>query len=318
MRRILRLIFALSCITPQAEAMARSFYTTGAQGVPLAVTDNEAKNGPEILFLHGIGQGKESFLPQLQAASLQAYHMVAFDLRGHGMSGKPWHEGDYTDPTLWAQDVRNVMRATGLKKPVIVAWSYGGLVAADYIRIIGTKNLAGLILVASTGGFIAPPSAPANAPITSTLRRIIALQPIPDIAAQREGINLLAPAITKTDVPSDWRENVITMGLMVPPYITDFLHKHPKSNSDLLPKLNIPMLLVHGAFDPAVSQEAVDGLLRNAACASESRYAAQGHSPFAEARERFNDELAKFVTFANSAARHPTGATVCAGHTPTL
>jgi len=36
------------------------------------------------------------------------------------------------------------MDATGLKRPVLVGWSYGGRVMADYLTTHGTAKLAGL------------------------------------------------------------------------------------------------------------------------------------------------------------------------------
>ncbi len=46
-------------------AVGRTFYVPGAGGVPLSVTDVGVNSGPEVLFLHGIGQGQASFRPQL-------------------------------------------------------------------------------------------------------------------------------------------------------------------------------------------------------------------------------------------------------------
>ena len=37
-----------------------------------------------------------------------------------------------------------MMDATGLKRPVLVGWSYGGRVMADYLTTHGTAKLAGL------------------------------------------------------------------------------------------------------------------------------------------------------------------------------
>src|SRR5262249_42053195 len=44
----------------------------------------------------------------------------------------------------WGDEVQAVMDATGLKRPVLVGWSYGGRVMADYLTTHGTAKLAGL------------------------------------------------------------------------------------------------------------------------------------------------------------------------------
>ena len=55
----------------------------------------------------------------------------------------------YLDARLWADDVAAVIDRTGLDAPVLVAWSYGGFVVADYIRAYGDGGIAGLNLVGS-------------------------------------------------------------------------------------------------------------------------------------------------------------------------
>ena len=59
--------------------------------------------------------------------------MVTYDLRGHGNSDKPLEPERYRDSKAWGDEVQAVMDATGLKRPVLVGWSYGGRVMADYL-----------------------------------------------------------------------------------------------------------------------------------------------------------------------------------------
>ncbi len=302
MKRLSALLLMVVGLMALAPASAKSFYVTGAKGVPLAVTE-VGTDGPEILFLHGLGQGKESFLPQLEADTLRGHHLVAFDLRGHGMSGKPWQAADYTNTALWAQDVRAVMQATGLKKPVLVAWSYGALVAADYIRAFGTDSLAGLVLISSFGGMIeAPPAQPGTA-LPPELLRARALLAVPDLADQSESVGLIVPMLVKSTAAKGWTQRAASLGLMVPPYAQPYLRKHPFGNADLRPKLDIPVLFVHGGFEASFSQATIDSFLKSVPCSRASNYAGMGHSPFAEAPDRFNAELMAFIAAPKGCAR---------------
>lgn len=297
MRRLLALLWLLLAAPVLA---AKSFYVAGAGGVPLAVTEAGAADGPEILFLHGLGQGRESFLPQLEAEALKGHRMVAFDLRGHGLSGKPWGQGDYTDPALWAGDVKAVMRATGLKKPVIVAWSYGALVAADYVRVFGTEGLAGLVLISSLGGLVeAPPPDPAME-FPPELVRARELVGVPELGAQVEYGRLVVPMLAGAGVTPAWREQAAKLALMVPPYAQPLLRKHGMDNAGLLARIDVPLLFVHGGFEASFSPATVDALLARAPCARASGYAGQGHAPFAEVPVRFNAELVAFVKAAGT------------------
>lgn len=274
---------------------AKSYYVAGAGGVPLAVTEAGAADGPEILFLHGIGQGKESFLPQLEADALQGHRMVAFDLRGHGMSGKPWREEDYVDPAVWAGDVRAVMRAAGLKKPVIVAWSYGALVAADYVRVFGTGEIAGLVLISSLGGLVEAPPADPEMVFPPELVRVRELVGVPALEAQADYGRVVVPMLAGAGVAPGWLARAEQLALMVPAYAQPLLRGHAMENRDLLARIDVPLLFVHGGFEMSFSQETVDALLARSGCARASAYVGQGHAPFAEVPARFNAELVAFV-----------------------
>src|SRR5262245_2862121 len=57
--------------------------------------------------------------------------MVTYDLRGHGNSDEPLDPARYRDSKAWGDEVQAVMDAAGLKRPVLVGWSYAGRVATE-------------------------------------------------------------------------------------------------------------------------------------------------------------------------------------------
>ena len=291
---MIRLILLLLCLVAgTATSEARSFYVQGAGGVPLATTDIGPANAPGILFLHGIGHGRESFHDQFTSELAEKYHLVAFDLRGHGMSGKPSLAADYTDPSIWADDVKRVMDATGLTRPVVVAWSYGSLVAADLIRTHGSQQIAGLVLVGALGGLVQ--ASPSTLETPANLLKARTLQVSPTLADQREASLLVAPYLTAKPTKSWWLETTTALNLMVPPYVQPLLRQHPSANTDLVDRLTMPVLIAHGAHDGAVSQASVDSLLKHLSNGQASRYADAGHAPFVEDATRFNRELMIFI-----------------------
>ena len=96
----------------------------GAGGLPLQIAEAGDSSTPGVLFIHGATMSSSSWLQQLESPMLQEnYHLVAFDLRGHGNSAKPWDAQSYSDSRIWADDVAAVIEATRLDRPVIVAWS---------------------------------------------------------------------------------------------------------------------------------------------------------------------------------------------------
>ena len=79
-----------------ARPLAKIFSTVaGSGGAPLDVMETGDPNGPEILFIHGMSGSYLTWLPQLEAPALAHCRMVAFDMRGHGGSAKPWRPEDY-------------------------------------------------------------------------------------------------------------------------------------------------------------------------------------------------------------------------------
>ena len=281
-----------------APALAETLYVEGEGGVPLAVTIAGPEDGPEILFVHGLGMGSASFSPQLESSLSDRFRMVAFDLRGHGMSGKPWQAEAYADPAIWAADLAKVIHATKLKKPVIVGWSYGSLVAADYLREYGQENISGLVMVGALGGFI-PFTPPAEGPDPELLAQLMQLQELRKSTSfddQRAAVEIFLTMLTEGEATSEWIDEARMLGMMVPAYAQAALRKHPSDNSDLAPLLGkMPTLILHGSEDPSVSPAALEAFSAVAPTVKSHAFEGAGHSPFAEQASIFNDELARFV-----------------------
>src|SRR5215217_1032079 len=93
---------------------------------PASAQDWGNPNGPEIIFIHGFSQSHLSWIKQVTSELANEFHMVTYDLRGHGNSDKPFEAERYRDSKTWGDELQAVMDATGLKRPVLVGWSYGG------------------------------------------------------------------------------------------------------------------------------------------------------------------------------------------------
>ena len=103
--------------------------------------------GSEILFIHGFSQASMSWQRQVEGVLAEEFRLVTYDLRGHGNSDKPLEPEKYKESKAWADEVQAIINAANFKRPVLVGWSYGGHVIADYLRIHGVAGLAGLNVV---------------------------------------------------------------------------------------------------------------------------------------------------------------------------
>lgn len=101
----------------------------GDGGVMLAVRDHEtpSTSARGLLLHHGLASSQriwDLMLPRLT----RRFRIVTYDARGHGLSAKP-PSGYGFDPVV--ADVRAVIRATHLRRPLIAGHSWGAMVALE-------------------------------------------------------------------------------------------------------------------------------------------------------------------------------------------
>ena len=85
----------------------------------------EAGGGPLLLLLHGFPEFWYGWRSQIPALA-ERFHVVAPDLRGYNLSGKP--ASGYDFETL-ASDVPALIRALGAERAHVVGHDWGGMVA---------------------------------------------------------------------------------------------------------------------------------------------------------------------------------------------
>jgi pimeloyl-ACP methyl ester carboxylesterase len=82
-------------------------------------------SGEPALLVHGLGSSTLDWEPQI-AALAQRFQVIAFDVRGHGRSGKPRQRYSVR---LFAEDTAALIRALGLGPVHVVGISMGGMIA---------------------------------------------------------------------------------------------------------------------------------------------------------------------------------------------
>jgi len=273
-----------------------SFVTVaGADGAPLNVMEMGNPSGPEILFIHGMGMSYLSFQPQYQSALAREFRIVAMDLRGHGSSAKPWRTEDVQPSAIWADDIAAVIAAKQLNKPVIVAWSFGGFVTADYLRKYGHAGIAGINFVGTLAGLVKQPP-PIGRMTSEELKRRIAMQNSGNMLDSLQIVEETTQLFEFPGITPEYRELMFNMGVMVPGYFRKAFAGSNLDHQDVTPTLKgLPILVTMGEFDIANSSEAYARLKEALSWASFSEYADTGHLPFAQDTKRFNRELAEFV-----------------------
>lgn len=269
----------------------REYDIRGGGGVRLHAHEWGNPKGPAILFIHGWSQCDMCWSAQVNGPLSERFRMVTFDNRGHGMSDKPLDAGAYVDSRLWADDLAAVIEHTHLDQPVLVAWSYGGFLVADYLRAHGDAGMAGINLVGSAVMLRPPtfdhigPGFLANAMDAST----------PELRTSIPAIQRFLRACTAGPLDDESWAAALCWNMTVPPEIRGALIARKIDATEILDDLSLPVLVTHGRADAIVLPSMSEHVLAHCANAVPSWYDAVGHMPFIEDAERFNLELAAFV-----------------------
>jgi len=86
-------------------------------------------SGPPVVFVHGAWVDSRQWTPQVEALA-DDYRVVTYDVRGHGRTG-PSAEERYS-VELFAADLRALIEALDLDRPVVCGLSLGGMIAQTY------------------------------------------------------------------------------------------------------------------------------------------------------------------------------------------
>jgi pimeloyl-ACP methyl ester carboxylesterase len=127
-------------------------YFTLTDGVPLYYIDEG--QGRPLVMMNALMFGADYFWQKNVPELARHCRVIAPDLRGQGLSGKPNH--GYTIPQF-AKDLEELLAHLDLDNVVLAGLSLGGFVALEYLRQFGTDRIGALALMEMTPRL---PSAP--------------------------------------------------------------------------------------------------------------------------------------------------------------
>ena len=273
-------------------ARMKAHTVRGGGGLRLHVREWGRPDGPPILLIHGWSQSHLCWARQYESALAEEFRLVAYDLRGHGMSEAPLGPDHYTDGRRWADDLAAVIDQLGLDRPVLVGWSYGGYIICDYVRAhgqdrIGAIDFVGAVTTLGEAAF-------------GTLIGPGFLDHVPDATADDLPSNIWAMramvrAFPARPLPPDEVEPLLCSSMTVPARIRASLLAREIDGDDVLRTLRVPLLVTHGRADTVVLPAMAEHVLATCPTAEPSWYDGAGHTTFLEVPDRFNRELAELT-----------------------
>lgn len=267
----------------------RKYSVHGEDGVALAVESWGKPQHPAIVLIHGLGQTRLAWSTLIENLAPR-FHVVAYDLRGHGESDKPLDAQAYVEGERWAEDLHRVIQAAQVQRPALVAWSLGGVVVSHYLRVFGEEQIGRLVFVGAVTDFSAQYFEAATGEILSGLEA-------EDLSSRTHAVRAFVDASFAQPLPHSLREDMLVWGGMVPARVHAAIRRLPLVDADAaLRKLTRPTLVVHGARDKLVKPSMGQHTHTLIAGSRYMTFSQSGHGPMLDEPARFNVAVAGFCS----------------------
>ncbi len=254
--------------------------------VSLAVRDAGRHDAQACVFIHGIAQSKLTWEPVLAGPLANEYHLVAYDLRGHGGSDKP-EDPSALARTRLAGDLAAVIEGLRLERPVLVASSYGGVVVGEYLRQYGDASLGGIVFVAGavrTGREARDLFGPV---MLNHARALLAEDP----ATYAEGARAFLQGNAAGPFASETLEAALAEMMLVPARVRRAFLTGGEDYCPEISRSQVPIATLHGDQDAVVAPAMSAMIARLRPGIRQEWLPNVGHVPWLETPEAFNAAL---------------------------
>ena len=271
-----------------AQADTKTYAASAPDGVTLAVRESGDPQGIPVIFIHGLLGSTLNWEAQVGDPRLQRYRLISYDMRGHGLSGKPAGAEAYSDGRRWADDLQAVIKSSRAVRPVVVGWSLGGAVISNYLAAYGDGAIAGAVYV---DGVIElkPEQIVAHPKVYRDLNA-------PDLKTHLDAVRDFLRLCFHTQPAGPDFERLLANAAVASWDMQRAVQSMKIDVAGGLGKAKVPVLLIYGAQDalvkprPSIARAAeLNPRIRSAL------YEASGHAPFIEEADRFNRDLSGFI-----------------------
>lgn len=271
-------------------ALGRSEFIEVERNVRLHVSD--LGEGSPVILIHGWPLSGAMFEYQYSALIKSGFRAIGITLRGFGQSDKPYGKYDYD---VFADDIKVVLEELQVDNAVLGGFSFGGATVLRYASKYNNEHIRKLALFgAAAPSEVLREDFPYGLP-TAMMNSLIELNATNRPQLIEEFGKLFAA--TETALPKNISEWLAGIEFQSSQYAMEqglIMLRDSDLRADL-EKIVIPTAIFHGKLDKLcpfdLAEQLHNGIARSQLIAFEN----SGHALFLEEREKFNEELIKFI-----------------------
>ncbi|MDD9910043.1 MAG: alpha/beta hydrolase [Ahrensia sp.] len=240
-----------------------------------------------VIYLHGVGSGKEGWMAQRDATVEAGFRFVAIDAPGFGSTPLP----DAAGFGSHVQSVLDVMQQEGLEEAVLCGHSMGGMTAQEFYAQ-HPQRASALVLSGTSPAF-----GKANGDFQKAFLRA-RFEPFDQGMSMPEFANAFSADLLGSAASDDALRQIIEVmsPVSIPAYrraVETLTHFDRRDN---LPSISVPVLLIAGEEDenaPAKMMEKMASYISNATYVELEK---TGHMAPVENADAFNQNLGAFLS----------------------
>ncbi|WP_430258511.1 alpha/beta fold hydrolase [Neorhizobium sp. IRS_2294] len=269
---------------------------TTRDGTQLYVKDWGPKTGRPVIMMHGWPLTSDTWDDFAVVAADAGFRAISYDRRGFGRSEQPWDGYEYD--TL-ADDLADVIEATGAQDAALFGFSMGGGEVARYMSRHGGKGVSKAALIASVVPYMAQtPDNPDGVPqsvfdeMTAGMKEDRA-HFFHGFLKSFYGVGVFTGSVSEAVL--DWSFQQTMMAGLWPTLACAKAFSSTDFRPDL-PSFKVPTLIIHGTGDQTVPIE-TSGRAAAAAIpgATLIEYEGAPHGLFASNKQQLTDDLMAFL-----------------------
>jgi pimeloyl-ACP methyl ester carboxylesterase len=249
--------------------------------------------GKPIVLIHGWSNSHEAFLIQEQQLC-DDYHVVTYDLRGHGKSDKP-QQG--LSLHTFAKDLKELLEHLELEDALLVGWSMGTSVIFEYLRHFNQEHISKVCFVDMTPKLLND--------------KTWKLGLYHGSFTEKDNFNAL------TTIFEDWPSYAKTFIKATIPYLTEeqieqlfhlkednlphvmaamWLSMSANDYRDVLPSITVPSLIIYGTKSTLYSEDTAQYMAQHIKHSTLLPFEGCTHFLVGEQPHRFTEAIRNFAT----------------------